>query len=490
VSRAIRQDVPAPGAARSFWLQDALAHDASEPCPPLDRHVVADVCIVGGGFCGLWTAIELTRREPSLRIALVEADIVGGGASGRNGGFFSSSWWDLPALVGFFGEEPGLRYARRLASSIDEVGAFVGEHAIECWWHHDGALVLRAGTWQSGLVGSDAAELATSLGETGRLEMLTAEQARAIADSPRITDAAFTPDSATVQPARLARGLRRVLLERGVRIFERTPARGVEHGRRAIVRTPHGAVKADEVILAHGSWAAGWRGFRRSFAVIADTMVVTEPVPDRLGEIGWSSHVGIADSRDLLFYLRKTDDDRIAIGGGALGIAFGGRADSRAVTHDRHAAQVAADGLRWLFPQLDGVRFTHAWGGPIDESAARLPFYRTLVPGNVHAGLGFSGHGLSQTFVGGQILASMALGTDDEHTALPVARPELGPLPPEPFRWPVAKLAAWALETGDRRETEGRRRGPVRASLGGAPDLYRQVLMRRAARTPARDRAQ
>jgi glycine/D-amino acid oxidase-like deaminating enzyme len=196
-------------------LQDALAHDAGAPCPPLDAHVAADVCIVGGGFCGLWTAVELSRREPSMRIVLVEADIVGGGASGRNGGFFSSSWWDLPAMVGFFGEADALRYARRLADSVSEVGAFIENHAIDCWWHHDGTLVIRAGAWQSGIADGTAVELAAALGESQRLQRRSAAQARAIADSPRIVDAVFAPDNATVQPARLARALRRVLLERG-----------------------------------------------------------------------------------------------------------------------------------------------------------------------------------------------------------------------------------------------------------------------------------
>ena len=437
---------------------------------------------MGGGFCGSWTAIALTERDPSLRIAVLEADIVGGGASGRNGGFCSSSWWDLPALIGLFGEDDGLRYARRLADGVREIGVFASDHAIDCWWHHEGTLAIRAGDWQSGIAGDDALALAARLGEAARLQPRTVAQARAVADSPRITGAVFAPDNATVQPARLARGLRRVLLERGVRVFERTPVGSIEHGRPAIVRTPHGAVKADQVVLAHGSWAASWRGFRRSFGVIADTMVATEPIPDLLREIGWTSHVGLADGRDLLFYLRRTDDDRIAIGGGALGIAFGGHATSRAVTHDRHAAGVAAAGLRWLFPQLRDVRFTHAWGGPIDQTASMLPFFRTLSPGNVHAGLGFSGHGLTQTYLGGAILASMALGLDDEHTSLPVARPEIGRVPPEPFRWPAAKLAARALETGDRRESAGRGRGALRTAVGDAPDRYRRWLIRRPGR--------
>ena len=483
MSRAYIQgapDVPAPGAARSFWLQEALANDPGESCGPLDAHVAADVCIVGGGFCGLWTAIALTDREPGLRVAIVEQDIVGGGASGRNGGFFSSSWWDLPALTGFFGEDEGLRYARVLADAVGEAGAFIGEHAIDCWWHHEGGLAVRAGDWQGGIAGGEAVAMAARLGERDRLLPRSADEARAIADSPRVTGAVFTPDNATVQPARLARGLRRVLLDRGVRIFERTPARAIDRSAPAVVRTDHGAVRADRVVLATGSWAAGWPGFRRSFGVIVDTMVATEPIPERLRSIGWTSHVGIGDGRELLYYLRRTDDDRIAIGGGSIGVVFGGRLGSRVVTHDHRAATVAARGLVGLFPQLEGVRFTHAWGGPIDQTASFLPFYRTLPPGNVHAGLGFSGHGLCQTFVGGRILASMALGADDAWTSLPVTRPEIGMAPPEPFRWPAVRASGWALERGDAREEAGRRRGWALDLVGDAPLRYRERLQRPA----------
>ena len=290
------------------------------------------------------------------------------------------------------------------------------------------------------------------------------------------------PDSAICQPARLARGLRRVALERGVRIFERTKVTDTQRGRPAVVRTEHGAVRADQVVLTMGSWAASWPGFRRSFGVIVDHVVLTEPIPDLRREIGWTSNVGIADGRELLYYLRPTDDDRIAIGGGATGTVFAGRADSRAVTHDRHVSEGAARGLLWLFPQLESVRFTHAWGGPIDMTASFTPFYRTLAPGNVHAGLGFSGHGLSQTKLGARILAGMVLGVEDEYTAMPVNAPEVAKVPPEPLRWPVVKLSAWALESGDQREQAGRPRGLVRRAIGGAPGAYREHLARRGTR--------
>ncbi len=472
--------MPDPGSARSFWLQEALAHDPGEPCPPLDVHVVADVCIVGGGFAGLWTAVRLTERDPSLRIALVEQDIVGGGASGRNGGFFSSSWWDLEALVDLYGEREGVQYALALADSVAEAEAFCATNGIDCWFHREGTLGVRAGAWQEGIGRANAIELCERLGLADRMVPLSAAETRSYADSPLFLGGAFIRDCAVVQPARLARGLRRLLLDRGVQIYERSRVTGLERSVPAVIRTEHGAVRADRVVLTQGSWAAGWREFRRSFAVIVDYVALTEPIPDRLKETGWTSQVGIADGREWLYYLRPTDDGRIAIGGGAGAVAFGGRANGRAVTHDRRVAEVAARGLLRMFPRLEGTRFTHAWGGPIDQTAAFVPFYRTLRPGTIHAGLGYSGHGLSQTFVGGKILASTVLGSEDEWTSLAVNRPETIKVPPEPLRWIGVNAAARELERGDAREEAGKRRGLLNEVIGSGPIAFRDKVVAKA----------
>jgi glycine/D-amino acid oxidase-like deaminating enzyme len=474
-----RVEIPAPGATRSLWLQEALAADAGDPADELAGRYAADVCIVGGGFAGLWTAVELSRREPSMRIALVEADICGGGASGRNGGFLSSSWWDLEGLCRLFGEADGVAYMRLIADQVADVGRWLEEHGVDAWYHHDGVLGARTGTWQlGGAAAEDAPTLAERLGVGDRLVSLTADECRAYADSPRFVGGHFIADSATVQPARLARGLRRVAMRQGVSIFEGSPVVRLDRGSPAVVRTAAGAVRADQVVLTIGAWAAAWRGFRRSFGNIADYMVATEPIPERLKQIGWTSHVGIADGREMLYYLRTTDDHRIAIGGGTTGVVYGGRIGRRA-THDRRIAEASARGLLWLFPQLEGVRFTHAWGGPIDQTPSFTPFFRTLPPGNVHAGLGFSGHGLAQTRIGGSILASLVQGVRDEWTALPVVGVEVAKAPPEPLRWPLVRAAVWALESGDAREDAGRPRGPVRSLIGGAPIRNRERLRAR-----------
>ena len=486
--RAVRPrvDMPDPGDARSFWLQEALSlrEFAGVPCPPLTDKVAADVCIVGGGFAGMWSAWELSEREPGMRVALLEADVCGGGASGRNGGFCSSSWWDLDGIVGLFGETEGVRYATAVSDEVAWIEGWCRDSGVDAWFHRDGMLGIKTGNWQTGFGRDGAFELCERLGLRDRLRAVSAEQARAFADSPRVLGGTSVPDGAICHPARLARGIRRLLLERGVRIYERTRVSGVDRGRRAIVRAEHGAVRADQVVLTTGAWTAAWPGFRRSFGVIVDYCVATEPIPDRLAEIGWTTNVGLADGRDLLYYLRPTDDGRIVIGGGTTGVVYGGRLGRR-VTHDRHVAETAARGLLWLFPQLEGVRFTHAWGGPIDMTPSFLPFYRTLAPGNVHAGLGFSGHGLTQTRLGARILASKVLGTHDEWSSMPVARSEIAKAPPEPFRFPMSKAAVMSLETGDRRQDEGRRRGAIRTLVGGAPLRYREILAARASRLRA-----
>jgi glycine/D-amino acid oxidase-like deaminating enzyme len=365
-----------------------------------------------------------------------------------------------------------------LADGVAEIGDWCAEHDVDCWFHHEGVLGVRTGTWQDD-PRQGALAFLERLGLGDRIQPRTLEECRRIADSPRFIDGAFGQDGAVVQPGRLARGLRRVALDQGVRIFERTALTGLDRSRPAVVRTEHGAVKAAQVVLAMGSWSARWRGFRRSFGVVVDHMVVTEPLGDRLADIGWTSMTGIADGRDMLFYLRPTDDGRIAIGGGSLGVVMGGRASGRAATHDRHAAEVAARGLLWMFPQLEGIAFEHAWGGPIDQTASFLPFFKTLAPGNVHAGAGFSGHGLVQTYVGGKILSSLVQGAQDEWTSLPVVGPEPAKAPPEPLRYAAVRAAALALEAGDRRQDAGRSRGALNDVIGSAPLRLRERLVAR-----------
>jgi glycine/D-amino acid oxidase-like deaminating enzyme len=250
--------------------------------------------------------------------------------------------------------------------------------------------------------------------------------------------------------------------------------RAIEGTGHPIVRTSNGAVRAGSVVLTIGAWATGRRGFRTRLANIADYVVVTEPTPGRLEDIGWTSNTGIADFREMLYYLRPTEDRRIAIGGGTTGALFGGRIGHGA-TRLRSVAEESARGLRYLFPSLEDVRITHAWGGPIDVTPSWTPFFATLRPG-VFCGLGFSGHGLAATKLGGKTLASLVLGRDDEWTRLPVVGDAVGRFPPEPLRWPLVRSAVLGMFRHDRAADQGRRPAAVLGMLDHAPSAYRALF--------------
>jgi glycine/D-amino acid oxidase-like deaminating enzyme len=238
------------------------------------------------------------------------------------------------------------------------------------------------------------------------------------------------------------------------------------------VKTTQGMVRAKQVVLASGAWVTRLRQLQRAFTVIADYMVVTEPIPNLLSDIGWTSHAAIADSREMCYYFRKTHDDRIAIGGGSLGVAYGNRVGGRAFTSSR-IPRLTARGLTWFFPQLEGVRIEKAWCGPLDMAPSQTPFFVTLASGNVHVGLGFSGHGLTPTKLGGKTLASLVLGAKDEWSSMPVVAGSVpGRVPPEPLRYPMLRIMQWALEGKDRDGELGRGAGLAKSFVSRALSAY------------------
>jgi glycine/D-amino acid oxidase-like deaminating enzyme len=470
---------------RSFWLEEALRLDPGAPCPPSRGDLSTDVCIVGGGFSGLWTAYELGERDPSLEIVLLEADICGAGGSGANGGVFDPGWPNILGLCRVLGETEGLRYMSALAAQTGELREWCARHQADVAFHEEGMVFMRAAEWQPE-PDQAAVDFLAARGLGEKLRILDTEALRRIANVPGASGGLYCGDVATVQPARLARELRRVLLGRGVRIFEATPVTGLRSGKPVQVVTPQGTVRAQQLVITTGAWAVWQPAFRRALCPVVHSMVITEPVPDLLDEIGWKSHTGLGDIRNAFYYARRTDDGRVAIGGGGVGIVYDGRlggapgrqtggapARSGAArpASDRSdpgrpasrelsslaGTQIPAEGLLWLLPQLRGVRFAHAWKGILDVTTAFLPFFVSSADGNVHAGLGFSGHGLAPTKLGGKTLASLVLQTGDEWATLGVVGPPMSKMPPEPLRWLLVSGLAKAITRNDLGRQRGRR---------------------------------
>jgi putative aminophosphonate oxidoreductase len=460
---------------RSLWLREALSLEDDVASAELLERVKADVCIVGGGYTGLWTALTIAELEPGASIALVEADICGGGPSGRNGGFALSWWPKVETLVKRLGDEEAFRLVRASAEAVTELGAFCEREGIEAHYRRGGWLwtatsPAQLGSWEG------AAAAAERVGAQP-FEILPADEVRRRTGSPIHLGAAYEAGAATVQPALLARGLRRVALGRGVSIFERSPM--VELDReRGIVRTPSGSVHADAVVLATGAWLAGVPELHRAIVAVSSDMIATAPMPERLEEAGWTGGESISNCRLMVHYYRTTEDGRIAFGQGGHRHVFGGRVDDGFFGETPPATRehLERDLVR-LVPSADGVEVTHAWGGPIDRTADGAPIFGRL-PGRVPIvyGVGFSGNGVAPCLTAGKILASSALGRDDEWSGSGLNRGVTGRFPPEPIRYVGGFVVRSAVRRKESREDDGRPVDPVTRRVAGlAPQGFFRV---------------
>jgi glycine/D-amino acid oxidase-like deaminating enzyme len=423
-----------------WWLEEAPP-DPEEP--PLGGDAEADVGIVGGGYTGLWTALTLKRRDPALRVLVLEADRVGFGPSGRNGGFCHGLWAALRWLRDAFGPEPALATASAAGGVYEAVRA-LGEDV----WAREGGMLKVATTEAQEAAIDRAVRTAAELGVPEEAVALSRGEVAERCRSPVFRRGVWFRDGITVQPARLVRALRRAALAVGVTLHEGTRARGVQPG---LVQTAGGTVRAPEIVVATNAWMSGWRPVRGRVTPFGSYVVLTEPVPELLDEIGWTGGEAITDGRMFLHYFRTTNDGRVLMGSGSGPIGSGGRIDAR-FFEDEATIRRAERGLRRLLPGLAGARVERAWGGPIDVSSDHLPFFGTVPGARIHYGAGYSGSGVGPSWLGGQILASLVLGSDDEWSRLPLAR--VGPprLPPEPLRTAggaIVRRAALAAEEAD-----------------------------------------
>jgi len=449
-------EVPPP-ARRSWWLEEALADPsfAGPETPPLEGDTTADVAILGGGYTGLWTAWFLKEREPSLDVVILEADICGGGPSGRNGGFCDGWWGHIGDLVRTYGEADAMELLMAAGRSPAEIGAWCETNGVDAWFVHAGDLAIATnptheGSWTRTL------ELARLLGIEDEYEALTPEQVQERCASPAFGGGILIHDAANLQPARLARGLRRVLIEKGVRIFEHTTVTRFRASSPAVAETPDGRVTAAEAVIGLGAWATWWREFYPRTTVRGSYMVVTEPAPERLEEMGWTGGEQIRSLRSSIHYTRTTPDGRIAFGLGGLQPDLARHIDHRYDYDRRLVARVGRDLYR-LFPAFEGVPLETGWGGPINVSAFTMPFFgSTGRHGNVHYGLGYTGNGVGPSHLGGKIIASLALHAGDWFTRLAVVTKRPKRFPPEPIRSPGMLIANAAIRHKD--DLQDRRR--------------------------------
>lgn len=421
-------------------------------CPPPQTDLRCDLAIVGGGFTGLWTALEARRRMPGARIALVDAGVCGNAASGRNGGFCapSISHGIGNAMQRWPKEAEAL--VRLGLSNLDDFESDLAEFGMDVEFEREGKLTVAATPWQiEGLKAQQA--LRRRFG--GESHFLEGDALRDRLKSPVYSAGLFEPNYALLNPGKMVAELRRVALAQGVDIHEHTPVTGISQQAGGVVlTTPGGRIEASQVVLATNAAPPLLRRLRSAVIPIFDYTIVTRPLEeDELAAIGWTGRYGIADSGNQFHYVRKTADNRILWGGFDAIYHYGSRRDTAFLTESASFARIAENFARAL-PPLADVALTHAWGGIIDTSARTTFFAGTAQGGRVAYALGFTGQGVSASRFAALTMLDLLQGRETERTALSMVRRRPFPFPPEPFRWLGIRMAQHGLA---RKDATGRR---------------------------------
>lgn len=440
-------------AALSLWW------DGLEPVPvrrSLDGALDVDVAIVGGGFTGLWTARSLLEADPTLRVVVVEKEVVGFGASGRNGGWCSALFAASDARIERqHGHDAAMSMRRAMQASVDEVGAAAAADGIDCRYEKGGTIVAARSAAQVQRSTNEIDEArAFGLGEED-LRWLDAGEATKVLGAKGVLGATFTPHCAAIDPARLVRGLADTLERRGVTVLEGTEVLAIEPataGQRPRVRTALGTVVADVVVRALEGWTPTLAGAAREIAPVYSLMVATEPLPAEFwADAGLDGRPTFADHRHVIIYGQRTADDRIAFGGRGAPYHIGSSVRP-SFDRDPGVFKMLRETLVELFPALVDARITHRWGGPVGvprDWHSSVGYERES--GIAWAG-GYVGDGVSTTNLAGRTLADLIVGRDSELVRLPWVGHRSPRWEPEPLRWLGINMGLWATKAADRTE--------------------------------------
>lgn len=434
----------------------SLWHDTCEDAfvarPSLPQDLDVDVAIVGAGFTGLWTAYYLALADPAMRICVLEQDVAGFGASGRNGGWasalFPASRRALSRLAGS-SRDAANRQTAAMRASIGEIARVIAAEGIAGDFHRGGTVSFARTPTQLARARDEVAE-ARDWGDTeDDIRLLSADETARVASVPDAVGATFTPHCARIHPAKLVRGLALAVERRGVTIYEKTSVIGLAP---SLVTTSHGNVRAEYVVRATEGYTARIQGQRRLVAPIYSLVVATEPLPDSVWQqVGLADAPTFTDERHLIIYGQRTADDRIAFGGRGAPYHFGSSVAPEFDREERVFSALRAT-LTELFPALGGVRFSHAWGGPLGvprDWMASVGLDRTTGIG--WAG-GYVGDGVTTTNLAGRTLSDLILDVPSDLVRLPWVNHRSRRWEPEPLRWLGVNAGLRAMSVADHEE--------------------------------------
>lgn len=438
----------------SYWLE--TAGDLA-PRPALGKSIHADVAVLGAGYTGLWATYELLRRDPSLNVVILERDIAGYGASGRNGGWCAS---DTGANSGLltrrFGHDQARAVQMAMFDAVDDVGRVAEREAIDAEYRKGGLLFVARGGGQLPALRNTYDDYAHA-GFEDRYQLLDASQ---LSERVHVHDglaAIYTRECAVVHPGKLVRGLATAVERRGARIYEQTAVTAWQSGRDPMLRTAHGDVHASTVVLAGEAYLSQLRPLHRALLPVYSLIVLTEPLTGAQWEtIGWGQDECMSSMRLTVDYLSRTLDGRILVGGRGAPYLYGSVMREEMSRHAPTHAMLR-DMLTDWFPSLKGVRFTHAWGGAVGVPRDFIPSIYYEPHTGVAAAHGYTGHGVAFANLAGRILAELITGQRSELSELPFVGHRSPKWEPEPLRWIGVRGVQAGLSRVDARRTRAQR---------------------------------
>ncbi len=428
---------------KSYWLN---TYGPYTPNDPLKGAITVEVAIIGGGYTGLATAYFLKQAEPAMRVAVLEGEVVGYGASGRNGGFAMTLFGLEPAVAAaLFGKQRTAEAHRYCERAVDLVRDLIREHAMQSDFEYTGFLRLATTRGFVKRIQHDL-EILTSQGISG-IEWIGQAEARAEINSPIVLGAWREPRCGILNPAKHVRELKRVAQAAGALVYEQSPVIEVKRASKFTLRAPQATVTADKIVFATNAYSHLIPELKRKQVPAFTHMVITEPLRlEQLSSIGWRNRSGLEDARNLVHYLRLTIDNRIAIGGSDVTISYG-----RNMNRDLNETtfrQLERDTVS-LFPGLKGVRFVHRWGGPVSVPVDMAPAIGQLGDARAWYSLGCVGHGVAPTHLNGQTLADLLLEKKTDLTSIWFVNRRTIPWPPEPLRWAASQAILGYMHAED-----------------------------------------
>lgn len=421
-----------------FWFKQALTLTGDQPGRPLTSNISTDVCIVGGGFTGLWTAIKIKQQSPNTDVTIVEKGRCGEGASGRNGGCMLTFATKLNTLISLFGVTEAIRLVQASEQAVFDIEKFCQAHHIDADIRVDGAIYAANNAAQAKKL-YQPLSLLEQYG-INRWQKLKAHEAIKVSGSP-LTQVAISTDAAgSLHPGKLVLGLKKAALSLGVNIYEHSPMTALQQTTTPEVNTKQGSIKAKKVVIAVNGWMGQmFPRFNRHYVLVSSDMVITKPQAQALTDVGLSHGKAVADSRIFVHYYRTSADGRLMLGKGGNLFAY---ANKMLPAFDQKSGFEAMLGKSFnkIFPSL-AFNIEASWTGASDRSVTGLPFFGRLNENpKVFYGLGYSGNGVVQSYLGGEILSSLALGHNNTWSNCGLAKGPLGSFPPEPIRYLGAQI--------------------------------------------------